>query len=199
MSGSLSRFASWVRPSRPAPSRKLWSGKGGSKPPAAPASIPTVSTPKPEMSRSLASHREASTSGPGVSGPFSPTFRNAVSSWARDLPAGAEQHPGAVGEPAVVGLPRLEVGDRQQVARCRPRSRRSCRSRTPARSGWLGPDRADVGAVLAGDPVDRRVEMRADVLADRQRVPGPGRAAVVVAADLLAASDPACWRTAAGA
>ena len=43
----------------------------------------------------------------------------------------------------------------------------------------------DVLAVLAADPVDRRVEVRADVLADLEPVPRPRRPAVVVAADLV--------------
>ena len=41
----------------------------------------------------------------------------------------------------------------------------------------------DVLAVATADPVDRRVEVRADVLADLEPVPRPGRAAVVVLAD----------------
>jgi hypothetical protein len=43
----------------------------------------------------------------------------------------------------------------------------------------------DVQAVLAGDPVNRRVEVGTDVLAGREGVPVPGRPAVVVAAQLL--------------
>ncbi len=41
-----------------------------------------------------------------------------------------------------------------------------------------------LGQILAGDPVDRRVEMRARVLAEGQDVPVPRRPAGVVARDL---------------
>ena len=52
--GSSARFASCVRPYLPAPSRKLCAGNGGSKEWAAPASVPTVSTPKPTIGASSA-------------------------------------------------------------------------------------------------------------------------------------------------
>ncbi len=53
----------------------------------------------------------------------------------------------------------------------------------------LGVDRVDgvVGHVLAADPVRRRVEMCAGVLAHRDVAPVPGGAFLVVAADHLAA------------
>src|ERR1700722_6257199 len=49
VTGSLSTLRSWVRPYLPAPRRNWWQGKAGSKPWAAPASVPTVSTPRPRM------------------------------------------------------------------------------------------------------------------------------------------------------
>ncbi len=63
-------FASCVGPSRPSPRMKLCSGNGGSKPPAARASIPTVSTPKPEMLRSNASQRGPRRRGRASPGPW---------------------------------------------------------------------------------------------------------------------------------
>ena len=45
--------------------------------------MPTVSTPKPTMSRSVASQAAASASGPGETGPSGPTLRNASASCAR--------------------------------------------------------------------------------------------------------------------
>jgi hypothetical protein len=45
-------------------------------------------------------------------------------------------------------------------------------------------DLRDVLAVLAGHPVDRRVEVGAGVLAGGDVVPVPGRAALVIAAEL---------------
>src|SRR6266540_4104842 len=45
--------------------------------------------------------------------------------------------------------------------------------------------RCDVLAVLAGDPVPGRIEVRARVLAGTEVVPVPGRTAFVVAADLF--------------
>ena len=73
---------SWVSPYLPAPSRKEWQGNGGSKECAAPASVPTVSTPKPRIGASSASQRAHSTETPGVCGPVSSAFRN--SSWYAD-------------------------------------------------------------------------------------------------------------------
>src|SRR5699024_7931519 len=45
--GSWSRFCNCARPYLPAPMKKSWHGKIGSNPAAAPASVPTVSTPRP--------------------------------------------------------------------------------------------------------------------------------------------------------
>src|SRR6185437_14879882 len=54
--GSRARFCSWVSPYLPAPSSDAWQGNGGSKECAAPASVPTVSTPSPISSSLVASH-----------------------------------------------------------------------------------------------------------------------------------------------
>ena len=103
------------------------------------------------------------------------------------LPAGAQQHPGAVGNAAVLGLPRLEVGDGQQVA-VAAASVSAVFSITHAGptsvSGSIEPMSSPSLPVTQWIGASTWVP---DVLADRQRVPGPGRAAVVVLADLLAA------------
>ena len=75
LTGSLSTFCNWVRPNLPAPSRKLWAGKIGSKPPAPPASMPTVSTPKPLIEALAAIQRAPATDTPGVCDPESSTLR----------------------------------------------------------------------------------------------------------------------------
>ncbi len=75
--GSRARFCSWVSPYLPAPSRNEWHGNGGSNECAAPASVPTVSTPTPSTGASCASQRAHSTEIPGVCGPVSLAFRNA--------------------------------------------------------------------------------------------------------------------------
>ena len=111
------RFASWVRPYLPAPSRNEWHGNGGSKLCAAPASVPTVSTPKPMIGASLASHRASSTDTPGVCGPVSLAFRNAAWSCGAGVPAGAEQQPTARRQRTVLLLPRLDVLDFEQEVR----------------------------------------------------------------------------------
>src|SRR5215211_4692932 len=54
-------------------------------PPALPASMPTVSTPNPVITRSVASQRAPAADGPGVCGPFSSALRKAASSVARAL------------------------------------------------------------------------------------------------------------------
>src|SRR6266851_2774925 len=56
--GNRCRFIRLVRPNLPAPCMKVWLGKAGSNPPACPASVPTVSTPTPRMSRSFARNAE---------------------------------------------------------------------------------------------------------------------------------------------
>ena len=70
--GSRARLASWVRPYLPAPSRNEWHGNGGSKLWAAPASVPTVSTPTPDDRRLLGqpapAHRDARRVRPGLVG-----------------------------------------------------------------------------------------------------------------------------------
>src|SRR3954466_11885344 len=77
--GSPARLANWVRPYLPAPSRKLCTGNGGSKLCAAPASVPTVSTPRPTIGACSARGRGPSTAGPGGA----PPLRNASWSCAR--------------------------------------------------------------------------------------------------------------------
>jgi len=71
-----------VSPYLPAPSSDAWQGNGGSKECAAPASVPTVSTPSPISSSLVASHCAQATEMPGVCGPVSFAFRNA--SWLAD-------------------------------------------------------------------------------------------------------------------
>src|SRR6202012_2841537 len=77
--GIRSRFSSWVRPYLSAPSRLLCAGNGGAMPPAWPASMPTVSTPKPVIGES-ASHFAPAGETPGVCGPCSSALRNAAGS-----------------------------------------------------------------------------------------------------------------------
>src|SRR5215468_6228782 len=80
--GSSARFCSWVSPYLSAPSIDEWQGNGGSNECAAPASVPTVSTPNPITGASCASQRAHSTETPGVCGPVSSAFRKV--SWSRD-------------------------------------------------------------------------------------------------------------------
>src|SRR6266700_2132452 len=58
--GSWSRFIRLVMPNLPAPCINVWLGKGGLKPPACPASVPTVSTPTHRILRSVARNCEHS-------------------------------------------------------------------------------------------------------------------------------------------
>src|SRR6185437_10383312 len=52
--GSLSRLVRLASPNLLEPCMIVWQGNAGSKRKACPASVPTVSTPTPRMSRSLA-------------------------------------------------------------------------------------------------------------------------------------------------
>jgi hypothetical protein len=59
----------------PLPMRAAWHGNGGSNECAAPASVPTVSTPRPITADSSASHRAHAGDRPGVCGPVSSALR----------------------------------------------------------------------------------------------------------------------------
>jgi hypothetical protein len=74
--GSCARFCSWVSPYLPLPISAAWHGNGGSKEWAAPASVPTVSTPTPMTGACSPSQRAQSGETPGVCGPVSSAFRN---------------------------------------------------------------------------------------------------------------------------
>jgi len=63
----------------PAPSRKLWHGNGVENEWAAPASMPTVSVPRPKIGVDSASHWAHSTETPGLCGPVSVTL--SAASW----------------------------------------------------------------------------------------------------------------------
>ena len=73
--GSSCRLRSWVSPYLPAPSRNEWHGNGGSNEWAVPASVPTVSTPRPTIGVWSASQCAHSTETPGVCGPVSSALR----------------------------------------------------------------------------------------------------------------------------
>src|SRR5262249_21156057 len=64
--GSFSRFCSCVRPYLSWPRRNEWQGNGGWNECAAPASVPTVSTPTPTTGASSASHLAQAIEMPGV-------------------------------------------------------------------------------------------------------------------------------------
>ena len=92
------------------------------------------------------------------------------------VPAGAEQHPRAAG-----WISPCSASNASRSATVRRYPGSSAHSAdwsmtTAGPTSRLGAHRGDVLAVLAADPVDRRVEVRARVLADLQDVPGPGRA-----------------------
>ncbi len=72
-----------MSPYLPEPSSEAWQGNGGSNECAAPASVPTVSTPSPMIDSRAASHRAQATEMPGVCGPVSLALRN--SCWLADL------------------------------------------------------------------------------------------------------------------
>src|SRR5699024_1488723 len=69
--GSRRRFCSWVSPYLSLPISSAWQGNIGSNPAAAPASVPTVSTPIPTTGDSSATQRAHSADRPGECGPAS--------------------------------------------------------------------------------------------------------------------------------
>ena len=97
-------------------------------------------------------------------------------------PPGAQDQPRPVGDGSLHGLPRVEVLRLEQEVRvvC------DLLGQVEDHSGPDQPARRDVGdagAVAAGDPVDRRVEVGAGVFAGVQVVPAPHRAGVVEVGD----------------
>jgi hypothetical protein len=101
-------------------------------------------------------------------------------------PVGAEQHPTARRDAAMLGFPGLDMGDRQQeigVGRGLSGEVEDHR-RGDEVAGRNAVERV-VGQIGAADPVDRGIEMRAGMLADGEVAPVPGDTAIVVARDLL--------------
>ena len=92
-------------------------------------------------------------------------------------PSRPQQHPGARGDPAVRALPRLDPLDRQQKIRIPVHLARHVDDAGGADEAARR-DRVArvVGEILPRHPVHGRVEMRAGVLAEAQRVPVPRRA-----------------------
>ena len=100
------------------------------------------------------------------------------------VPAGAEEQPRVGGEGAVLFLPCHQVRDVDQEVRVRgglgaevQHHRRADQAR--------GVQLRDVLALAPGDPVDRGVDVRADVLAGVDVVVLPERARLVVGGDLV--------------
>ena len=144
-------------------------------PPAEPASVPIVSEPQPMMPF-VSRYSIASAVGPGECGPFSSALRKVFGRAVALVPVGAQQHPAAGFDCAVLGFPFLDALDRQQIVRIGGSFLRAVddvdRSDEILRRDGVG---RIVRVVLAGDPVAGRVEMRAGVLAEFQPVPGPER------------------------
>ena len=83
-----------------------------------------------------------------------------------------------------VGLPRPDALGREQEVLVLLHVRRHIdHARRPDEASGRDRVAGVVGQVLAGDPVHRRVEVRARVLAHAERVPVPRRALVVEARD----------------
>src|SRR6185437_2117831 len=76
--GNWSRLIRLVMPNLPAPCIVPWLGKGGSKVPACPASVPMVSTPTPSTSRWCARNSEQAFAKPGEWEPSSRALMNSL-------------------------------------------------------------------------------------------------------------------------
>ena len=101
-------------------------------------------------------------------------------------PVGAHQHPGARRDAAVLGFPGFHERHGEKEIRVRRRLPRAV-DHAGGRHEVLDGNRVGgvVRQVAARDPVDRRIEVRAGVLAAGEVVPVPARPALVVARDLL--------------
>ena len=174
--GSWSRWHRLASPNLPAPCSRLCAGNGGSKAKAWPASVPTASTPQPRMSRCSTRNRMQATLGPGTCGPVSLALRNAAGSSRRDqsvristqVPAGIR--PCAASHASMLRGLEQEVGVGRDLLRAVDHAGRCDQQ--------LRRDRVGMGVrqLAAGDPVRRRVEVRAGMLAAADVVPVPGRA-----------------------
>ena len=108
-------------------------------------------------------------------------------------PVRAHQHPAPGRDFAVPRLPRQNMRRRQQKLCVRRRLFRTVndaggRDKALRRDG-VG---ITVGQILAGHPMNRRVKMRAGMLAAGKIVPVPGRSALVVARDFRQ-FEGLCW------
>src|SRR5690625_6330050 len=91
--GSWSRSSSWAIPYSPAPMKKSLHVKIGSNPAAAPASVPTVSTPRPCSEVSWATYFAASEDNPGLVGPSGVLLIISVCPCRCDQPVRHSNHP----------------------------------------------------------------------------------------------------------
>ena len=167
--GSRSRLHRLARPNLPAPCMMVWLGNGGIER----ARLPGVSADR------LDAHAEHVALVAQEGGRRRVEAR-AVGAIVADVqkvvrigaaaPAGAQQHPRARGNAPVLRLPS------RATAPASAGSRDRCRPRLVTSITHAGPDEAPgrnrvagvVGQILAGDPVDGRVEVRARVLAEVQ-------------------------------
>ncbi len=100
------------------------------------------------------------------------------------VPAGAQEEPAALRERPVLRLERTQLVGRDDVVRVGLRLGDTVEDDR-------GPDEVgrrharEICLVAAADPVDRRVEMRADVLPDLEPAPLPHRPGVVVVGDVV--------------
>ncbi len=141
-------------------------------------------------SRSSTRKRTTAASGPGVCWPVSSKFWYSTGSRRFDQSVRISTHDRA-GNAPVTSLPAPDEVDRQQEVGVRRGFARAVEHAGGA-DQLLHRDRVGrvVRQVAPGDPVDRRVEMRAGVLAAGEVVPVPGRAALVVARHLVDAERP---------
>ena len=175
----------------------VWQGNIGSNVAAWPASVPTVSTPTPRMSRSLARNGTACGWKPGVCGPSAVMLRNSRAPLRCDQSVRISTH-ACDGNPAVALLPLLYRLTRDQEVGIAPGLLRDIDdARRTDEAIDRNVVRRVVRVVLAGDPVNGRIEMRAGVLAAGDVVPVPGGTARVVARDFLQREGPGggeLWR-----
>ena len=185
VAGSRARFCSWVSPYLPAPSRKEWHGKAGSKECAVPASVPTVSTPTPDHRRLLgqplrALDRDARSVRAGLVRVRGRRRRLRCGHPSR---CGRSSQPPSGSGPCSASQARMCVDLQQEVGVLRGAAAE--KSSTAAGATSLAAGTCETSS--PSRPVIQcigRVEVGAGVLAGGDVVPVPGRAALVEAADL---------------
>ena len=167
-----------------------WHGNGGSNRNACPASVPTPSEPQPTTSRCAERKCTKSGSGPGTWAPSSFMFKNAAGSDRFDQSVRIRTQEPASIRPCLDSQPSTYFGVSRKSGLAATSFETSMTHAGAMKRSTEIVSVALLIEIFAGDPVNRRVEVRAGVFAAGKVVPVPRRATIVVFGDLLETERP---------